>query len=80
MSSQIFGNLIGAAVLKGSNAVNFFLIMASVGFLASFSFGFLRKPKQSIVVNIKLENSTEDVVLSNQELSQRLSTTAGEAP
>jgi hypothetical protein len=44
MQSQIFGNLIAALILGEMDQVSYFGIMAFVAFVASFSFGFLKKP------------------------------------
>lgn len=44
-SSQIFGNLFGAVLLKAlSDMVGFFIIMSIIALLASISFLFIRKP------------------------------------
>ena len=59
MSSQVIGNLIGAAVLAGGSYVNFFFIMASLGMFASFLFLFLKKPSTN-EVNISANKTDSD--------------------
>ena len=78
MSSQVIGNLIGSAVLSGQNTVNFFYIMASLGFFASFLFIFLKKPiptlavESRIVSTTKEDTDTNDLILSSQSISHEL--------
>ncbi|CDW82555.1 major facilitator superfamily protein [Stylonychia lemnae] len=74
MSSQIIGNIIGASVLGAQNSVNFFYIMASLGFLASFLFIFLKKPfpTEARVTNTKEDTDTNELILSSQSISHEL--------
>lgn len=73
MSSQIIGNLIGAAVLGTNNTVDFFFIMGGVGFFASFLFLFLKKPfpteKRMGSLN-KDDSDTNDLMMSSNEPSR----------
>ncbi len=74
MSSQIIGNLIGAAVLGSSNTVDFFYIMAGVGLFASFLFLFLKKPyptdRRMGSLNNKDDSDTNDLMISSNEMSR----------
>ena len=47
-ASQVVGNLIAAVILGNFNQVSYFSIMTVTAFLASASFGFLRKPRRKV--------------------------------
>jgi MFS family permease len=72
MSSQVFGNLIAAFVLKILTQVAYFCIMTGIAFFATLMFLFIRKPEETLELKFERRMSKIDSILSNQSKGGQL--------